>query len=48
MVAASHVAATVVFAVLMDRVFIRIEERMLEARFGQAWLEYKATVRRWI
>ncbi len=35
-------------AVLMDRVFITVEERMLQARFGQAWLEYKAQVRRWI
>jgi protein-S-isoprenylcysteine O-methyltransferase Ste14 len=36
------------FAVLMDRVFIVVEERMLQARFGQAWSEYKAQVRRWI
>jgi protein-S-isoprenylcysteine O-methyltransferase Ste14 len=37
-----------VFAVLMDRVFIQVEERMLEQKFGQAWLEYKRQVRRWI
>jgi len=37
-----------IFAVLMDRVFITVEERMLQARFGQAWSEYKARVRRWI
>jgi protein-S-isoprenylcysteine O-methyltransferase Ste14 len=36
------------FAVLMDRVFISVEERMLQAMFGQAWSEYKAQVRRWI
>lgn len=36
------------FAVLMDRVFIQAEEGMLEARFGQVWVEYKARVRRWI
>jgi protein-S-isoprenylcysteine O-methyltransferase Ste14 len=36
------------FAVLMDRVFITVEERMLQARFGQAWSEYTAQVRRWI
>jgi protein-S-isoprenylcysteine O-methyltransferase Ste14 len=36
------------FAVLMDRVFIIVEEQMLQARFGQAWSEYKAQVRRWI
>jgi len=37
-----------VFAILMDRVFIRVEERMLARRFGQAWVEYKNNVRRWI
>jgi protein-S-isoprenylcysteine O-methyltransferase Ste14 len=37
-----------VFAVLMDAVFIQVEESMLEAKFGQSWLEYKAKVRRWI
>jgi len=37
-----------VFVVLMDRVFIRVEEQMLEARFGATWLDYKAKVRRWI
>jgi protein-S-isoprenylcysteine O-methyltransferase Ste14 len=36
------------FAVLMDRVFISVEEQMLQVRFGQAWSEYKAQVRRWI
>jgi protein-S-isoprenylcysteine O-methyltransferase Ste14 len=28
--------------------FIRREERQLEARFGQAWMDYKNRVRRWI
>jgi len=37
-----------IFAVLMDRVFIRVEERMLEAKFDQAWFDYEAKVRRWI
>ena len=37
-----------VFVVLMDRVFIRVEEQMLEVRFGATWLAYKAKVRRWI
>ena len=37
-----------VFAVLLDRVFVKVEERMLEEKFGQAWLQYKASVRRWI
>ena len=37
-----------VFAILMDQVFIQVEEGMLEVKFGQAWLEYKAKARRWI
>lgn len=37
-----------VLAVLMDRVFIQVEERVLEAEFDQAWLDYQAKVRRWI
>src|SRR4030042_3612548 len=34
------------FALLIDRLFIAAEERMLEARFGPAWKEYKSGVRR--
>jgi protein-S-isoprenylcysteine O-methyltransferase Ste14 len=41
-------AVVVVFAILMDVVFIRVEEKMLEETFGEAWLEYKKKVRRWI
>ena len=37
-----------VFAALMDIVFIRAEERMLEDTFGRTWLEYTRGVRRWI
>jgi protein-S-isoprenylcysteine O-methyltransferase Ste14 len=37
-----------IFVVLMDRVFIQVEEKMLEARFGEAWLTYKRRTRPWI
>jgi protein-S-isoprenylcysteine O-methyltransferase Ste14 len=37
-----------IFAAVMDRVFIVTEERMLAEKFGQAWLDYKARVRRWV
>ena len=37
-----------VFVVLMNRVFIRVEEQMLEEKFGVAWSEYGEKVRRWI
>ena len=37
-----------VFAVLMDVVFIRGEQKMLEETFGESWLDYKQKVGRWI
>ena len=37
-----------VFAVLMEVMFIGIEERMLQEAFGEAWVAYKDAVRRWI
>jgi protein-S-isoprenylcysteine O-methyltransferase Ste14 len=37
-----------IFAVVMDRVFIVVEERMLAEKFGRVWLDYKAKVRRWM
>lgn len=38
----------IVFAILMDVVFIRAEESMLEAKFQDEWKEYKSKVKRWI
>jgi protein-S-isoprenylcysteine O-methyltransferase Ste14 len=38
----------IIFMILIDNVFIKAEELMLEEKFGQAWLEYKRKVRRWI
>ncbi|MCZ6678990.1 MAG: isoprenylcysteine carboxylmethyltransferase family protein [Candidatus Poribacteria bacterium] len=37
-----------IFAVLMNVMFIKVEERMLEEKFGEAWLRYRSKVRRWI
>jgi protein-S-isoprenylcysteine O-methyltransferase Ste14 len=37
-----------VFTILMDLVFIRVEEAMLEDSFGEEWTAYKGSVRRWI
>jgi protein-S-isoprenylcysteine O-methyltransferase Ste14 len=37
-----------VFAIFMDTVFIKYEEKKLEETFGDAWLEYKQEVRRWV
>jgi protein-S-isoprenylcysteine O-methyltransferase Ste14 len=43
-------AALIVTAVhppLLD-LFIRREERQLETRFGEAWVQYRRRVRRWL
>jgi protein-S-isoprenylcysteine O-methyltransferase Ste14 len=37
----------VIFAVLMDREFISVEEQMLAKKFSGEWGEYKGKVRRW-
>jgi len=36
------------FVALMELVFIRVEEQMMEATFDQAWRDYKKKVRRWL
>jgi protein-S-isoprenylcysteine O-methyltransferase Ste14 len=38
----------VVFAVLIDRNFIVLEERLLAERFGEQWQIYAARTRRWL
>jgi protein-S-isoprenylcysteine O-methyltransferase Ste14 len=45
---ASPFLIILLFAFAMDRIFIKDEERMLEEKFVQSWLEYKHRVRRWI
>jgi protein-S-isoprenylcysteine O-methyltransferase Ste14 len=38
----------VIFALLLEVVFMRMEERMLEQQFGSAWITYKSKVRKWL
>jgi protein-S-isoprenylcysteine O-methyltransferase Ste14 len=38
----------VVFVLLMEAAFIKVEEHNLEHAFGRVWLEYRRKVRRWI
>jgi len=38
----------VVFVFLIDMRFIRVEEKMLEEKFGDQWKQYRARVRKWI
>lgn len=44
----SPLLAIPVFIYLLETKFIRVEEKMLEEKFGETWLEYKAKVRKWI
>lgn len=37
-----------IFAILINKIFVRIEERRLEEKFGDFWLDYKRNVRQWI
>jgi protein-S-isoprenylcysteine O-methyltransferase Ste14 len=37
-----------VFVALMEIKFVRFEEQAMQQEFGQAWLDYKRRVRRWI
>lgn len=39
---------TATFAILMELVFVRTEEKMLEKQFGLAWAAYKNKVRKWV
>ena len=41
-------AVAIVFVIIMELVFIRAEEKMLEKTFDEAWKKYKQTARRWI
>jgi len=38
----------IIFGILMELVFVRTEERMLEQQFGATWLAYKKKVRKWV
>jgi len=37
-----------IFVILMEMIFVRTEERMLEQQFGPIWNTYKNKVRKWI
>jgi len=44
----SPLIVIVFFTALMELVFVRTEEKMLEEHFGLAWTEYQSKVRKWI
>jgi protein-S-isoprenylcysteine O-methyltransferase Ste14 len=37
-----------VFPILIDRIYVAVEERMLAEKFGAEWEEYKRSARRWL
>ena len=45
---AALIIAGVAFVVVMNRLQIEPEERMLERKFGHEFVEYRRTVRRWL
>jgi len=38
----------IIFTFLLDKMFIRIEEEMLGAKFGKLWFHYKKSTGKWI
>jgi protein-S-isoprenylcysteine O-methyltransferase Ste14 len=36
------------FAILIDRMYITVEERMLAEKFGAEWEKYRQSTRRWL
>ncbi len=46
--ALSPFAVVIAFAVVLDRAYIAVEERMLQAKFGDDWAAYTRRVRRWV
>jgi protein-S-isoprenylcysteine O-methyltransferase Ste14 len=41
-------APVVIFAILMDRIYVPPEEKKLARTFGDAWEDYRRRVRRWL
>lgn len=44
----SPAIVVIAYFILLDIYYIRFEEKVLEMKFGEAYIEYKARVRRWI
>jgi len=38
----------ILFAILIDRTYVRVEEQMLAEKFGAKWQAYKASTKRWL
>jgi protein-S-isoprenylcysteine O-methyltransferase Ste14 len=44
----SPLLVVIPFAVLIDQIYIRVEEQMLAEKFGSTWQAYKAKTGRWL
>jgi protein-S-isoprenylcysteine O-methyltransferase Ste14 len=38
----------VVFVVMIDLTFIRVEEQMLAEQFGEEWAQYRSRAKKWL
>ena len=45
---ASELVPALLLAIFLDRRFIKVEERMLAEKFGEAWRTYRGRTRRWL
>ncbi len=45
---ATPFVVVVLFGVLIDRTYVRVEESMLRERFGEEWRAYTGAVRKWL
>jgi protein-S-isoprenylcysteine O-methyltransferase Ste14 len=41
-------AFPIIFIIIMEKLFIPLEEKNLEKKFGNQYIDYKKRVRRWI
>ena len=44
----SPLLVVIPFAILIDQIYIRVEEYMLDKKFGVKWKAYKSQTRRWL
>jgi len=44
----SPLLVVIPFAILIDQIYIKVEEQMLTEKFGPKWQAYKAKTRRWL
>ena len=38
----------IAFVIILDKTYVRVEERMLTEKFGSSWKRYQSVTRRWL